>query len=92
MNHSDASGMTPAKRLLRGLTLAAALAVSVFGGGGCAVSPNHIRPPVDMPGQWRSELAADGMVSHTWWTLYHDDTLNTLVELALERNHDLAIA
>lgn len=80
----------------RRLLLAAAVIIPAFFGGGCAIGPDHVRPEIDLPAQWRpasTDGGVDGgILPDNWWTLYRDETLNTLVSHALEHNHDLAAA
>lgn len=60
--------------------------------GGCAVGPDHVRPSLDLPAQWRPDVVDRGALAVNWWTLYQDPTLTLLVEKALDNNHDLAMA
>lgn len=92
MNRADHPSLRTAIRFLRRLILAAALVVPAFFTDGCALGPDHVRPESDLPQGWRPSLADDGSLPDNWWTLYRDDTLHSLVALALQHNHDLAIA
>ncbi len=76
--------------ILRGsaLLLSAALA-------SCAVGPNYVQPDSKVAPQF--EGARDGAFSTAdaqakFWTQFGDDTLNQLVDEALDANHDLRIA
>ena len=77
--------------VLRFPVLSAFLCLAILGGG-CALNPDYVRPALDMPSQWRPNLADQGDLRSDWWTLYQDETLNTLISQALEHNHDLAMA
>src|SRR2546423_1702339 len=70
------------------LALAAGLA-------GCAVGPNYVKPDSQVAPQF--EGARDGAFSTAdaqgkFWTQLGDDTLNQLVDEALQANHDLRMA
>src|SRR5947207_14648171 len=70
------------------LALAAGLA-------GCAVGPNYLKPDSQVAPQF--EGARDGAFSTAdaqgkFWTQLGDDTLNQLVDEALQANHDLRMA
>ena len=65
---------------------------------GCAVGPNYERPPVNAPAAFRGEEPATGeaatqsLADLPWWQVFHDDTLQGLVRVALTNNYDLRIA
>ncbi|MDR1646461.1 MAG: efflux transporter outer membrane subunit [Zoogloeaceae bacterium] len=71
------------------------LAAALFAAG-CAVGPDYARPENPLPETYasvpdaRAETAAP--VNPRWWTLFQDETLNTLVEQGLAANHDLSAA
>ncbi len=69
--------------LLAGATLSA-----------CANTPPPDRPasPVAPPAAWRTSPAAQGPLAADWWTLLGDPQLNALVDKALARNADIALA
>ncbi len=54
---------------------------------GCAVGPDYVRPEMEIAAEYREPTegwkyatpADDQLLSETWWTLYQDGTLNTLV-------------
>lgn len=69
----------------------AALLAAMLALAGCAARPAWERPPVELPEAWKAAApatAADGR----WWRIYADAELDTLVEEALAKNADLAIA
>ncbi len=69
---------------------------------GCSVGPDYVRPDLDIsvPDTWSEpDSLASGMVIATatpqdepWWQSFHDATLDSLINLALQRNNDLAVA
>jgi outer membrane protein, multidrug efflux system len=67
---------------------------------GCMVGPNYCLPPnavFNKPGAAVLVSAHRSAFSHSpepdkWWELYHDRTLNKLIEEALSANTDLRIA
>ena len=70
-----------------------ALAGCVF--GGCMVGPNYHPPRTKLPADY-TEAKPPASVSSAalkkWWTYFHDDTLTSLEERALQNNRDLQIA
>jgi multidrug efflux system outer membrane protein len=82
----------------RFLELRTAIAMVTAVAAGCAVGPDYRRPPADVPPAWQPDApwheAApdDGALKGDWWRLFHDDTLNPLVERALNGNQDLRVA
>lgn len=74
------------RRLLPLLALAAATA-------GCTLGPDYVRPPVDLPDEWRGGAAQDASITNLpWWELFQDEQLQRLITTALEENRDLQIA
>jgi multidrug efflux system outer membrane protein len=66
---------------------------------GCAAGPDYQRPEVELPAQWpaatggqAAEQAAQAAAAAPWWTLYRDETLDALVQEALQTNADLVVA
>ena len=61
--------------------------------GGCTVGPPYERPAVELPAAYR-DVPAQGIAAkgERWWTLYGDPALDQLVDEALKRNQDLALA
>jgi NodT family efflux transporter outer membrane factor (OMF) lipoprotein len=63
---------------------------------GCTVGPNYKRPKVDLPGEFRGtqpDPHSDVSIAETKWAdLFGDETLTKIVDTALSRNFDLAIA
>jgi len=64
--------------------------------GGCAVGPTYRPPPIAPPASW-SEAQLGGTVDSAvqiveWWKTFNDPELDSLIERAVEANHDLRIA
>ncbi len=65
----------------------------------CMVGPDYRKPDVQIPQgfkegvDWERALAnPQAAISSTWWRMYGDDTLNDLVEKALQANQSIAAA
>ncbi len=73
--------------------LAAAVAALLL--AGCAVGPDYVRPPVDVPTAYKEDQGwkpADPQiidVAHPWWGLYGDLTLSALVAQANQANQNI---
>ena len=72
--------------------LGAAVLFSFLALSGCALGPEHSRPNLDLPEQWKPGTADSGAVRNHWWELFQDPTLDALVDRALSHNHDLELA
>ena len=76
-------------------TIAAACAAALL--VGCANTP-YQQPALNLPAQWQhaaegqTQTAADATYGDRWWTAFGDEQLNTLIDLALQRNNNLAAA
>ncbi len=68
------------------LTLLAAALLS-----GCAIGPDYVRPPADLPADFAARQSAAPMAER-WWTLFNDPVLAALVDEALAANRDLKAA
>ena len=60
---------------------------------GCALTPDYERPELELPEEW-SRGTDDGasIANLSWWEIYDDAALSSLIETALEQNQDLAVA
>lgn len=59
----------------------------------CAsVGPDYQRPAVELPEQWPQAGAGQRAATAPWWSLYHDEVLDALIQEALAHNADLVIA
>ncbi len=76
-------------------TIAAACAAALL--AGCANTP-YQQPALNLPAQWQhaaegqTHTAADATYGDRCWTAFGDEQLNTLIDLALQRNNNLAAA
>ena len=70
---------------------AAAFAASL---AGCLPNvPETVKPALDMPASWETlPLDGRGVTVDRWWTVYGDPVLERLVDEALERSSDIALA
>jgi multidrug efflux system outer membrane protein len=62
----------------------------------CAVGPNYKRPETTpVATTWRDSAQAgrdSSFANVPWWTVFNDDTLQTLIRRALKENRDVHIA
>jgi multidrug efflux system outer membrane protein len=68
--------------------------VSILVLASCAVGPNYKRPSIKAPSEFRGETrnATNSFADLPWWEVFHDDTLQQLIRVALTNNYDLRIA
>ncbi|NKI34271.1 efflux transporter outer membrane subunit [Wenzhouxiangella sp. XN79A] len=60
---------------------------------GCAVGPSYERPALELPETWRIELDhAEAAIDTAWWRAFDDPALDALIDQAVARNLDLAVA
>jgi multidrug efflux system outer membrane protein len=60
---------------------------------GCKLTPDYERPELDPPAEWlNTSDTRESIANLTWWEIYKDPALSSLIETALERNQELAIA
>ncbi|NDF12407.1 MAG: efflux transporter outer membrane subunit [Proteobacteria bacterium] len=60
---------------------------------GCQLAPEYQRPAMDVSDGWRMPKPAGENpvpVIENWWTYFHSEELNRLIESALKNNNDLA--
>lgn len=75
--------------------VAAACAAALL--AGCANTP-YQTPALNLPAQWQhaddkhTQTAPDAIYGDRWWTAFADPQLDELIDLALQRNNDLAAA
>jgi multidrug efflux system outer membrane protein len=73
---------------VRLLIVVAALYIS-----GCALGPDFERPEVEQPEEYRQPTeSGESIANLAWWEVFEDEHLQTLIEMALTNNKDLAIA
>ena len=59
----------------------------------CALTPDYVRPTVDVPETYRSgQQAGESIANLKWWEIFQDEKLEQLIRIALEENKDLGIA
>lgn len=58
----------------------------------CTVGPDFAAPDLKLPGRWKQSSASEAATPapDTWWTLFRDSELNSLVDRALAGNQELA--
>jgi len=73
------------------------LAVCIFLSG-CTVGPKYQRATAPVPAKWdvaepwRESAPKDGVAKGEWWSVFHDEELNTLEKQALEANQTIKVA
>jgi len=69
------------------------LALFVISITGCAVGPNFVKPVVTSPEKFRFNYTGeDTAYTLSWWELFNDPVLDSLVRTALRDNRDVRIA
>jgi multidrug efflux system outer membrane protein len=74
-------------------TLAAVLCAA-----GCTVGPKYQRATAptaahwDVQDPWRESAPKDALAKGQWWTVFHDDDLNALVQESLQSNQTIKIS
>ena len=66
-----------------------------LGAAGCLLGPNYKRPSVDVPAGFRGETIPAGEASfgdESWWQVFSDPTLQSLIRTALQQNSDVQLA
>ncbi|MFT3990891.1 MAG: efflux transporter outer membrane subunit [Luteolibacter sp.] len=65
----------------------------------CKVGPNHQTPDMNLPAsfsqggvKWKRHSPEDQPKPQSWWRLYQDGTLTSLIERALQQNQNIAAA
>lgn len=56
----------------------------------CSMIPNYNKPQVQTPARWTQDIPNGQEIPVQWWTVFGDETLNSLVEYANKNNLDLA--
>ncbi|MGB5592157.1 MAG: transporter, partial [Gammaproteobacteria bacterium] len=60
---------------------------------GCTLGPDYSRPDLDVPGTYvESAPSGESLANMSWWVLFRDEQLQSLIRTALEENKDLGIA
>src|SRR5205085_8602857 len=77
--------------------LCGALLASMFTAG-CTVGPKYQRATAptsahwDVQDPWRESAPKDALAKGQWWTVFHDDDLNALVQESLQSNQTIKIS
>ena len=59
----------------------------------CMVGPEYERPEIDIPQAWLIPVEeANSIADVAWWELFKDETLQSLIRIALDENKDLRIS
>jgi len=71
----------------------------ILGLPGCLVGPDYHQPDLNVPEDWNSmtleshaskiPIKVESVPEADWWRTFGNDELNTLIQAALDRNHDL---
>src|SRR4051794_3911896 len=73
-----------------------AVAVLCAAAAGCVVGPNYQRPPRDVPtgfrGQTQTAEATASLANESWWQVFPDTVLQSLIRTALTQNTDVRLA
>lgn len=93
-NHSFKPGRSPA------LQWSVALLLSLIVAGCASVGPDYEKPATETPatfkaaelGNWKEGQPLDHLPKGEWWTVFGDDTLNSLEAKALQANQELKAA
>lgn len=91
--HLTASNPSSIQRLARVLIMLPALAFVI---GGCTmVGPDYVKPTAPEPQEWLessdSKIESKAADFSTWWTVFNDHILNTLVKSAYQQNLSLQV-
>jgi multidrug efflux system outer membrane protein len=69
------------------------LALIVISFSGCAVGPNFQKPVVTSPEKFRFNYTGeDTAYTLSWWELFNDPVLDSLIRISLKENRDVRIA
>ncbi len=75
---------------MKPIIITALLSIAV---AGCMVGPNLEKPVVEVEEQFRFDsIANDSMINLSWWELFDEPILDTMIYVALEHNRDILIA
>jgi outer membrane protein, multidrug efflux system len=69
------------------------LAFLIIGIAGCSVGPNFQKPVVNSPVEFRFDYSGEDTTAIlSWWELFNDPVLDSLIRTALVENRDVGIA
>jgi len=72
--------------------------VAILYAAGCTVGPKYQRATAptaahwDVQDPWRESAPKDALAKGQWWTVFHDDDLNVLVQESLQSNQTIKIS
>jgi multidrug efflux system outer membrane protein len=65
----------------------------IIGMAGCSVGPNFQKPVVTTPAEFRFDYSGEDTTEIlSWWELFNDPVLDTLIRISLMENRDVRIA
>ena len=76
-------------------TALALLVLITIAAGGCVVGPDYKRPPAVVPDTFRAQTTtpeATSLGDQTWWQVFPDSVLQSLIRDALRQNTDVGLA
>ena len=77
-------------KILKPILILTVLALAVTS---CMVGPKLEKPVVEAEEQFRFDsIAGDSMINLSWWELFGEPQLDTMIHIALEHNQDVLIA
>jgi NodT family efflux transporter outer membrane factor (OMF) lipoprotein len=77
---------------LRAGALPMALALALAMAGCTSLHTPYQQPAVTLPAAWAQQPAAEAVHTEHWWRQFNDPQLDTVVQAALARNGNLAVA
>jgi len=82
----------------RVLSILSCALVAILYAAGCTVGPKYQRATAptaahwDVQDPWRESAPKDALAKGQWWTVFHDDDLNVLVQESLQSNQTIKIS
>jgi len=82
----------------RVLSILSGALVAILYAAGCTVGPKYQRATAptaahwDVQDPWRESAPKDALAKGQWWTVFHDDDLNVLVQESLQSNQTIKIS
>lgn len=65
-------------------------AVAIISLSACSLTPEYSRPTLDQPTIWEGETSDKSeVIPYAWWKSFEDETLNSLMAAALEKNTNI---
>lgn len=80
-------------RYLKNILYVTVIAIGAINLSGCKFGPNFTKPePITNAHYMFDTLQTDSVVNVSWWEMFNDDVLDTLIQTALDSNKDVLIA